>query len=287
MKSSRARNDPEIVRRQFAAGSGFLFAATTKLPRLVEIRLDQIRPNPSQPRKVFDDGSIAELAASIERHGLIQPVTVRRIADEDDYYLLVAGERRLRAVRLLGRAAILAVITDGDADEIGLIENLQRQDLKPVDEADGVFRLMSQHGYTQEHVAKILGKGRPTISDLVQIAKLPEEIKHECRCLDVVKSALLEIARITDPAQQMSAWRKLKEGCSLRAAREARSGVAGAKGAEPTVGKTLQFGRKFVRCLENIEPNDLQQDQKQRKELLRIKAKLDELLSRVLGEDTT
>jgi ParB family chromosome partitioning protein len=287
MKSSRARKDPEIVRRQFAAGGSFLFAATAKLPRLVEIRLDQIRPNPSQPRKVFDDGSIAELAASIERHGLIQPVAVRRIADEDDSYLLVAGERRLRAVRLLGRAAILAVITDGDADEIGLIENLQRQDLKPVDEADGVFRLMSQHGYTQEHVAKILGKGRPTISDLVQIAKLPEGIKEECRCLDVVKSALLEIARITDPARQMSAWRKLKEGRSLRAAREARSGVAGARGTEPTVGKTLQVGRKFVRWLENIEPNDLQQDQQQRKELLRLKAKLDELLPRVLGEDTT
>jgi ParB family chromosome partitioning protein len=285
MKSSRAHRNHEIVSRQFAAGGSFLFASTAKLPKLVEIPLDQIRPNPGQPRKAFDEESIAELAASIERHGLIQPVTVRRIADEDDTYLLVAGERRLRAIRSLERTAILAVITDGDADEIGLIENLQRQDLKPVEEADGVVRLMSQHGYTQEQVAKVLGKGRPTISDLVQIARLPETIKQESAGLDVVKSALLEITRIADPAQQMAAWRKLKEGRSLRSAREARAGIAGARGVKPALGKTLQAGYKFAQWLESVAPRDLRHDQKRRDELLRLKAKLDELLSRVLDED--
>src|SRR4051794_27785415 len=155
MKSSLmdAKKKTEIVRAQFGRRDP-LFGPGGKLPKLVELRLETIRLNPDQPRKTFDETTLAELASSIEQHGLLQPVTVKRVAGEDEY-LLVAGERRYRAVQKLGRETIIAIITDGNADELAVIENLQREDLRPLEQAEALARLLDAHGYTQEQLARV------------------------------------------------------------------------------------------------------------------------------------
>ena len=121
-------------------------------PRIVEIDLHDLHPNPDQPRKTFSEESLIELAASIERHGLIQPITVKRL--DSGTYLLVAGERRFRAFERLGRPTIPAIVTTGDAEEIALIENIQREDLNPLEEAEALARMMDRHRYTQEQLGK-------------------------------------------------------------------------------------------------------------------------------------
>src|SRR4051812_31175138 len=219
MKSSRmdVNKNAEVVRAQFG-GRDPLFGAGRKLPKLVELRLETIRLNPDQPRKTFNDETLVELASSIEQHGLLQPVTVKRIPDEDEY-LLVAGERRYRAVQKLVRPTITAIITDGNADELAVIENLQREDLRPLEQAEALARLLETHGYTQEQLAKVIGKARTTVTELLQITTLPAKIKEECRTSDIPKSVLVEIVRAKEPEARLALWEHLKSGGTVRAAR--------------------------------------------------------------------
>jgi ParB family transcriptional regulator, chromosome partitioning protein len=110
----------------------FMFGLSPEMPRIVEIELTKLRPNPDQPRKVFNEETIKELASSIEQHGLIQPISVIPVP-ESDGFVIVAGERRYRAHQHLGKTTITAIITKGNSDEIALIENIQREDLSPID----------------------------------------------------------------------------------------------------------------------------------------------------------
>ena len=128
----------------------------------VSLPLAQVEPGLKQPRKRFDEETLADLADSIRTHGIIQPLTVRRLSS--GYYQIIAGERRWRAAKLAGLSEVPAVIIEADdrkVMELGLIENLQREDLNPMEEAMGYQELMQQHGYTQEQVAKRVGKSRP------------------------------------------------------------------------------------------------------------------------------
>ena len=166
-----AKKNADVVRAQFG-GRDPLFGGAGKLPKLVELRLEVIRLNPDQPRKTFDEETIAELASSIEQHGLMQPITVKRLPEEDAY-LLVAGERRYRAVQKLGRPTVTAIITDGNPDELAVIENLQREDLRPVEQADALARLMEKHGWSQEQLGKVVVKAGNTIKDTLSHSPLP------------------------------------------------------------------------------------------------------------------
>ncbi|MGC7880008.1 ParB/RepB/Spo0J family partition protein, partial [Desulforudis sp. 1190] len=144
---------------------------------LVELPLAEIQPNPRQARKNFDEEAISELAASIEQHGLIQPVIVRRSASGSGYEL-VAGERRYRAYRRLGRTMIPAIIRDlGDFESTAalLIENVQRQDLSSLEEAQAYRRLIEEFGLTQEEVARQVGKSRTAITNSLRLLSLPED----------------------------------------------------------------------------------------------------------------
>jgi ParB family chromosome partitioning protein len=279
MRSSRP-DKTDLVRQQFSGAGGILFPGAAKLPKLIELRLELIRTNPDQPRKVFNEASLAELARSIEHHGLIQPVTVKRIEDEDDY-LLVAGERRLRAMRMLGRATITAIITQGDPDEIALIENLQREDLKAIDQAEAVERLVKKHAYTQEQAGQAIGKARTTISEFLLIARLPESIKQECRQADTPKSVLLEIARLGTPEEQIGFWSQLQGGHSVRAVREARKAGRAKSGQDPAKQPTWQMvlaARSLLRRLKAVPQGEYRTAREHRTELLQIKAEIDQLL---------
>ncbi len=144
---------------------------------LRELPLESISLNPRQPRQHIDEESLAELAASIREHGILQPVIVQE--NEDGQYSLVAGERRYRAARLAGLHAIPAVVKDlspAEVMEIALIENLQREDLNPVEEAMAYKQLLEEFGFTQEQLARRIGKSRPTVANMLRLLQLPEDV---------------------------------------------------------------------------------------------------------------
>ncbi len=147
----------------------------------VKLRINEIEPNRDQPRKTFDDKALSELADSIAQHGVIQPLLVRPIQDG---YQLVAGERRWRAARLAGLTEVPVVIkelSDSETMEIALIENLQREDLNPIEEAEGLQLLIDTYGLTQDECAKRVGKSRPAITNSLRLLNLPEKLSELVR----------------------------------------------------------------------------------------------------------
>jgi len=150
--------------------------------QLREIDIDRILPNSHQPRKTFEEESLNELADSIREHGLVQPIVVRPL--EDGFFQLIAGERRWRASQRAGLSRVPAVIREAGehaALELALIENLQREDLNPMEEAQAYERLIADFGMTQEEVARRVGKNRATISNMLRLLKLPPEVHQWLR----------------------------------------------------------------------------------------------------------
>ena len=143
----------------------------------VSLPISQVEPGLNQPRKRFDPEALAELADSIREHGIIQPLTVRRLSS--GYYQIIAGERRWRAAKQAGLDEVPAVIIEADdrkVMEIGLIENLQREDLNPAEEARGYQVLMNEYGMTQDQVAQRMGKSRPAVTNALRLLNLPEDL---------------------------------------------------------------------------------------------------------------
>ena len=143
----------------------------------VSLPISQVEPGLNQPRKRFDPESLAGLAESIRIHGVIQPLTVRRLSS--GYYQIIAGERRWRAAKQAGLSEIPAVVIEADdrkVMELGLIENLQREDLNPVEEANGYKVLMDEYGLTQEEVAQRVGKSRPAVANALRLLALPDPV---------------------------------------------------------------------------------------------------------------
>lgn len=150
------------------------------------LRLSQIEPDKNQPRKFFEEGALEELAASIKEHGLIQPIIVTPLGD--DRYRIIAGERRWRACRIAGLDEVPVLVreyTAQEISEISLIENLQREDLNPIEEALGYRSLMDQYGMTQEKIAQTISKSRSAIANTLRLLTLPEQI------LDFIKTGEL------------------------------------------------------------------------------------------------
>lgn len=160
-------------------GLDALFAENTVEDRrqTVTLRINEIVPNRKQPRKEFNDEALSELAASIAQHGVLQPLLVRPMTDGS--YQLVAGERRWRASRLAGLTEVPVVVremTDKEAAQLALIENLQRQDLNPMEEALGYRTLMEQYGMTQDETAEVVNKSRPAVANALRLLRLPETV---------------------------------------------------------------------------------------------------------------
>ncbi len=145
---------------------------------ITHLPLQYIEPNPNQPRKQFDEEELAALADSIREHGLIQPLAVRDVGN--GFYQIIAGERRWRAARLAGLDELPVIVLEADERavmELALIENLQRQDLNPLEEAEGYHALMQDFGLTQEQAAARVGKSRPAVANALRLLSLPEEIR--------------------------------------------------------------------------------------------------------------
>ena len=184
---------------------------------VVYIGLNDIKPNASQPRKNFDQETLQELADSIKEHGMIQPVLLRPAVKG---YELVAGERRWRAARLAGLKSIPAIVrelTERQNAFYALIENMQREDLDPIEEADGIIEIIGNYGLTQEEAAKVIGKSRSYVTNSLRIAKLPEEIRKMVSAKSLSAGHARAIAGLSTEALQLEAAAKaVKEGWSVR-----------------------------------------------------------------------
>ena len=184
----------------------------------VSLPISQVEPGLNQPRKRFDQESLDDLAESIRIHGIIQPLTVRRLAT--GYYQIIAGERRWRAAKAAGLQEVPAVIIEADdrkVMELGLIENLQREDLNPAEEARGYRTLMEEYGLTQEQVAQQMGKSRPAITNTLRLLALPEDLL-ELVAQDQLSAghARALLAAPTPALQRAAAKRVIAERLSVR-----------------------------------------------------------------------
>lgn len=179
---------PEKTPRRLGRGLDALFSSTQAAAdepqsALKEIPIVKIRMNPFQPRKDFPPDALKDLRESLKSSGLLQPITVRRSREEGSFEL-VAGERRLRAATELGWNAISAVVKDIDDRELlglALIENLQRSDLNPIEEAEGYSRLIQEFGHTQQTVASMVGRDRSTIANMLRVLHLPNRVRQMLR----------------------------------------------------------------------------------------------------------
>ena len=184
----------------------------------VALPISQVEPGLNQPRKRFDQGALDDLAESIRVHGIIQPLTVRRLAT--GYYQIIAGERRWRAAKAAGLEEVPAVIIEADdrkVMELGLIENLQREDLNPAEEARGYRTLMEEYGLTQEQVAQQMGKSRPAITNTLRLLALPDEVLALMEEGTLSAGHARAILGAPSPAlQKEAAARVVKEQLSVR-----------------------------------------------------------------------
>ena len=180
----------------------------------------KVEPNPDQPRQDFDEEELQALADSIEIHGIIQPLTVRELPS--GYYQIIAGERRWRAARIANLSEIPAVIMEADdrkVKELALIENLQRQDLNPVEEALGYQSLMQEYGLTQEDAAKRVGKSRPAVANALRLLNLPGEVMELVRSGKLSAGHARAVLVLKTEKKQLEAAQKISAlGLSVRQA---------------------------------------------------------------------
>lgn len=188
--------------------------------QLYQINLNDLQPDPNQPRKVIDPLGLEDITASIAKLGVLQPILFRTAADGT--LIIVAGERRATAARAAGLVVIPAVyIGDANYAEVALVENLLRQDLTAVEEAEALQRLLTEQSYTQEQLGVIVGKARTTVGDILTLNKLPQEIRDECRGdRTITRKTLLEIARKKQARGMTTAYKsykaKLQKGKTVR-----------------------------------------------------------------------
>ena len=180
----------------------------------------KVEPNPDQPRRDFDEEELQALADSIREHGIIQPLTVREL--NSGYYQIIAGERRWRAARLANLSEVPVVVIEADdkkAMELALIENLQRQDLNPVEEALGYKSLMEDYGMTQEDAAKRVGKSRPAVTNALRLLNLNEEVLDKVRTGQLSAGHARAVLTIKNEKKQQAAAQKIVAlGLSVRQA---------------------------------------------------------------------
>ncbi|MBN1948273.1 MAG: ParB/RepB/Spo0J family partition protein [Candidatus Cloacimonetes bacterium] len=254
----------------------FLEAEQDSERKIHEMEIASIQANPWQPRQHIDPKTLSELSDSIRQYGVIQPILVRR-ANQGEI-VLVAGQRRLQASKLAGLKTVPVIFTDGNPLEIALIENLQRENLSPIEEAEALARMVSEFNYTQEQVARVIGKARSTISESLSLTRLPEEIKTECRRADIPKRSLVEIAKQGSEKDMLRLFRQL-QARTLKS--DAVRAITRVQRQKPQMEKCLEKIRAVARELENLKVTNLQEKEYLElvEELSRLKGIVDGFLS--------
>ena len=211
------------------------------------VQVTSITSNHDQPRTAL--GDLSDLMASIEKHGVLEPLLVRR---RNGGYELVSGERRFHAAMQVGLSEVPCIeltVSDEHALEIALVENLQRQDLNPFEEAEGFLTLIDKYGYTHEQVAEAVGRSRVTVTETVKILKLPDTVRQACRHADIsAKGILLEISRAPNQAAMLQLVEEIEANRFDRDAvrlRRQQLAEAAAGGTEPAAPQTKPFTLRF------------------------------------------
>ena len=201
-------------------------AGTSRFKHSFEASIETIDPDPEQARKTFDEGGLRALAETMQAEGQLQPVLVRRAPREGRRWILVAGERRWRAAKLIGWKTILAIEFDGDPEVASLLENLQRVDLAPREEASALQRLIDGKGWTQLQAAEALGKTKSEVSGVLKILSLPEEVLNVLTSEHpVARSVLIELARLPDGAARRQLIKQAQDGrLTVKAIRLSKNG---------------------------------------------------------------
>ena len=205
--------------------------------------LHKVEPNRSQPRQDFDEEELAALSESIATHGIIQPLLVRVL--NDNYYQIIAGERRWRAARMAGLDEVPAVVIEADDKkvmELALIENLQRQDLNPVEESLGYQTLMNDYGLTQDETAQRVGKSRSAVANALRLLNLPEEILEKLRSGALTPGHARAILSLKETRKQLEAAQKIIAlGLSVRQAELLCKNMSAAPKKEPKVTLAVDY----------------------------------------------
>ncbi len=196
-----------MVKKGLGKGLGALISneALEDESGIIELRINEIEPNSSQPRKFFDDEKLAQLSESIKQHGIIQPIIVKK---ENNIYTIIAGERRWRAAKLAGLSRVPVLVKDfsnRQVMEVALIENLQREDLNPIEEADAFLHLMNEFNMTQEQIAETIGRSRPAIANSLRLLGLTAEVKKYIISGDLSSGHARTLVIIQDADLQLKA----------------------------------------------------------------------------------
>lgn len=255
---------PKAERKGIRGGTKGLAGA-----RIIET--SRIKPDPDQPRKNLDKNTLKELADSIKEHGLLQPITVE-YKEEGDYFKIVNGERRYRACLLAKLSDIPCLIKNQDLTpqirlEQQLVENLQREDLNPIEEAEGYKILKEKYGYTDQQLGSKIGKTRSVITETISLNRLPRAIKDECRARDITpKKILIQVVRESTERKMIDLWQKIKhQNLTLRQTTEER------KKSKPSIGKPrrtpaqilLDTANKFHKQVSTIEVKSIAEKEKE------------------------
>lgn len=280
MANNNPHNPANDIAAELTRNRHPLYGGPRERKEVVALPLDMVIPDERQPRQTaMDEAALGELVQSVKEQGLLQPITVRpnRRDESGQTFLIVAGHRRYEAHKRAGLERIEAIIRrdldDRKAAELQLLENLQRENLSPLDEAAAYQRFIDEFGYTQEELADRVGRNRTSVSKTLKINQLPETIRSEYIKLPpekrVGKSALIEIASASDEKAQLVLWRRAKSGADVRAVRAERQEKPSNELAPLKTGaqkrrivETYTYGREFtvefLKRLRKLTPKMLQ-----------------------------
>jgi ParB family chromosome partitioning protein len=252
---------------------------------LAEIPISQIQPNPYQPRKTFNEASIEELARSVREHGIVQPLVVTRSGDK---YKLIAGERRFRAAQKAGLTTVPALIKEmmqeGDALEIALIENIQREDLNPIEEALAYHQLHDEFQLTQEEISKRVGKERSTVANFLRLLKLPDPVKKLLASGQLSMGHARALLAIESPRkQEQLADRVVRKNLNVRQT-EMLASESSPKAAEKKEKEKDVFTRDAEDKLQRTLRTKVEIDRRRRGGVIHIRYGSEDELIRVVDE---
>jgi ParB family chromosome partitioning protein len=257
------------MKKLFGLGRGLeslIPAKTTKVvPKVKEnvffIEIHKIKPNPNQPRREFDKDGLRELAASIKKHGILQPLLVSKIETETDRgldvtYELIAGERRLRAAKMAGLSLVPAIVKDNFDEnrlklEASLVENLQREDLNPLEEAEAYAKLASEFGLTQKEIAEKVAKSREVVANTMRILSLPPEVKEALRTGKITRTHARTLLAFKDETKQREMFKQILTGNF--AVRELEAAAREYRSAKQMPTETVN--PRFVELQQNLSKN--------------------------------
>lgn len=249
-----------MPRRGLGRGLDALIPSGTTAPRqaVLDVRIEDISPNPYQPRADVSDDSLQELAESIRQHGVIQPLLVRRSGTG---YELLAGERRWRAARVAGVTAVPCLVRDASDEQtlaLALVENLQREDLSPAEAAQGYQRLMDEFNMTQAQVADAVGRSRSAVANTLRLLRLPDEILASLRAGRISEGHARALLGLEDEKRLFAVWRRVEEqGLTVRATerlcREGPETPPAAKPAARTVREAPTADPHYLEAAERIQ----------------------------------